>query len=429
MREATSLSASAASVLMASGELTSETLISACLERISVREPEIQAWAWLDADVALNEARERDRERPRSPLHGIPIGIKDIVDTAQIPTARGSAVYADRIPPRDAACVAALRRAGAVILGKTVTTEFAASYPGPTRNPRNTSHTPGGSSSGSAAAVADQMVPLAIGSQTSGSIVRPAAFCGVYALKPTQGIWPTVGVQALAPTIDTLGVFARDPQDLSLVFPHMGGTTMPVHIDSSAEVRIGFARTPYWDEQDRGSAQLILELVDSLRAAGTVDAETSLPSSFAGLVDAQLAIFGYESARELDTEYTQHRSTLSDVLRQWLEKCRTMPSEEYQRALEARMAAGLDMDPVWDRFDVLLTPAVKGEAPVSLANTGDPLFCRPWSTLGGPVLALPLLTGSGGLPLGLQLTGPPGSEAKLFAAARKLLAQPVLPFG
>ena len=416
------LSAHEASRLIAAGDLTSEALVSSCLERISARESQVQAWAWIDEDKALEEAKERDRQRPLSPLHGIPVGVKDIIDTAQIPTARGSAIYRDRVPNRDADCVASLRRAGAVILGKTVTTEFAASFPGPTRNPLNLNRTPGGSSSGSAAAVADWMVPLSIGSQTSGSIVRPASFCGVFGLKPTIGLWPTAGVQRLAPSLDTLGGFARDYRDLSLLFPHMGGTVMsPSARPGGDHVRIGFAQTPYWDECDPGSASLLLEFLDSLLRSGVIDSEVELPGSFSDLAPAQLAIFGFESARELDKEYTDHNAELSDTLREWLERSRAIPMVQYREALELRMRAGLDMTQIWDSLDVLLTPAVKGEAPQSLSNTGDPLFCRAWTALGGPALALPLLKGPSCLPLGMQLVGPPGGEAKLFVAAKQLL--------
>lgn len=419
MSDLTTLGAHAAARAIAAGELTAEALVTACLERIDARDSDIGAWVHVDPDAALAQARARDAEPPRGPLHGVPVGVKDIIDTAGQPTERGSPIHAGRVPDRDAACVAGLRRAGAVVLGKTVTTEFATSHPGGTANPHDLTRTPGGSSSGSAAAVADGMVPLALGTQTSGSIVRPAAFCGVFGLKPTLGAVPLGGVQPLSPTLDTLGVLARDIDDLVMALPALGGATVTAPLPTDP-VRIGFSRTPLWESMEDKAAERVLDVVEELERAGVVTERIGLPASFAGLVEAQLTIFAVESAQSLRREYEDHFDRLSEFLKGWLARGRATPRSEYLAALDHRARVGQAVAPVWDVVDALLVPAVPGEAPVGLDHTGDPVFCRGWTTLGVPAVAVPGLSGPEGLPLGLQVVAPPGHDAVAVAAGAAL---------
>jgi Asp-tRNA(Asn)/Glu-tRNA(Gln) amidotransferase A subunit family amidase len=258
MTDAWRLSATEAARLLAARELSSEELVSSCFERIAAREPELRAWAWLDEEAALAQARSRDGEEPRGPLHGIPVGVKDVIDTADLPTAYGSPIYTGHQPARDADCVAWLREAGAVVLGKTVTTEFATYEPPPTVNPLDPARTPGGSSSGSAAAVAAGMVPLAYGTQTAGSVIRPASFCGVAGFKPSHGWRSTAGIKRLSARLDTLGLLARTVADTAL----LGGFAAP-----SGERRVAFCRTPWWDALEDGGRVALED------AAGRLGAE------------------------------------------------------------------------------------------------------------------------------------------------------------
>lgn len=420
MTELARLGACEAARRIAAGELTSQALVTACLERIEARDPVVRAWAHLDADAALEAARARDTEAPRGPLHGVPVAVKDIIDTADLPTEHGSPIHRGRRPDRDAACVEALRRAGAVVLGKTVTTEFATLKSGPTTNPHDSGRTPGGSSSGSAAAVADGMVPLALGSQTSGSIVRPAAFCGIFGLKPTLGLVPMRGVQPLSETLDVVGPLARESEDLLAALPALGGPAVPPTARVDRQLRIAFAHTPQWDAMDADAADRLLDAAAWLREQEVVVDEVTLPEPFARLHDAQMTIFAAEAARALRWELAHHRDQMSDLLGDWLASGRDMPASELAGALHDRSVAGMALAPLWEVYDALLVPAVRGEAPTTLATTGDPVFCRSWTTLGGPAMAVPGLHGANGLPLGLQVTAAPGQEATVVAVGARI---------
>lgn len=409
------LSASEAARRIRDGELSSVELVQACLDRIEDREPDLQAWAHLDPEHALAQARDRDAAAPRGVLHGVPVGIKDIIDTRDLPTTHGSSAYDGRRPADDAPCVARLREAGAVILGKTVTTELALFTPGPTRNPHDPSRTPGGSSSGSAAAVADGMVPVALGTQTAGSVVRPAAFCGVYGLKPTYGAVDAAGVKLVSPSLDTVGVIARTAADAALVAGLMAADDRAFAVPAD-ELRIGFVRTPEWPAAEASTQRAIESAVEHLSGRGDVRA-VELPDPFQGLVEAQVALMGAEAAVTLAPDLERHGDALSQRLRDFLDTGRRW---EWARVAAAahgdRCRRALD-EQVWPQVDVLLAPATIGEAPEGLDTTGDPLFCRAWTMLGTPTMAVPGLKGPAGLPLGVQVVAPHGHDGRAAAAA------------
>jgi Asp-tRNA(Asn)/Glu-tRNA(Gln) amidotransferase A subunit family amidase len=413
------LGAADAARLIADGELQSVALVAACLERLSEREETVQAWVHLDAGHALAQARERDATpAPLGPLHGVPVGVKDIVDTADLPTELGTPIYAGRRPRADAACVARLRQAGAVVLGKTVTTELAYFKPGKTRNPA----APGGSSSGSAAAVADGHVPVAIGSQTAGSVIRPAAFCGVLGLKPTRGLVDLEGVKPLSGALDTLGWFAREPDDLEVLGVVLAdawpeGPSLREAAAHPEPPKVAFARTPWWEQADDDGRQAVEDAAARLRDGGAAVRELELPERFAGLVDAQQDVMAFDMARSLAWEHEHHGDELSDVLRELLERGHGIEREAADRAIalghECRALLAAHLEP----GEALLVPAVVGEPPpLAGGTTGDPLFCRPWTLLGVPALAVPAGTGSGGAPVGVQLVAPAGADAQLLVA-------------
>ena len=396
--------------------MKSETLVAACLERIAKREPEVHAWAYLDAERALAEARERDREAPRSPLHGVPVGIKDVIDTADMPTEYNSPIYRGHRPKTDAACVALLRRAGCVILGKTVTTEFANNHPGATRNPHNLEHTPGGSSSGSAAAVADGMVPLALGTQTGGSVIRPAAYCGVAACKPSFGSINRAGLKFVSESLDTIGVFGRDIAGLILAQHVLTGRALPD--EPSGKPRVGLCRTPRWRDADQTTQANLERAAQALAKAGARVSEFELPAGSQALFDRHAAVMGFESAHALAWEYTNFPDQISATLRPRLEAGWRVKREEYDevrgiaRDCRARLAERLR------EFDFLLTPSAPGPAPASLASTGDPVFNRAWTLFGVPCVTLPFGAAPNGLPLGVQLVGAFDDDMRLLAWAQ-----------
>jgi Asp-tRNA(Asn)/Glu-tRNA(Gln) amidotransferase A subunit family amidase len=400
-----------------SGERRSEDVVRACLERIADVEDDLLAWAYLDPELALAQARALDRLPPaeRGPLHGVPVGVKDIVDTADQPTEHGSAIYAGRLPADDAPVVRRLRAAGAVVVGKTVTTEFALFHPGPTRNPHDLDRTPGGSSSGSAAAVAAGCVPLAIGTQTAGSVVRPASFCGIVGAKPTFGTVPTDGVKPCSHTLDTVGVLTRDVEDAGVALGVISGDRDAFRPARTPDrPRLGFVRTPQWDQLPPDVQRTIESGVERMgRDADVVD--LTLPPDFDGLIDAQMTIMGVEAARLLAPERREHPDLLSEPLRAYLDQGATLTAG-YDAALELSARCRGLLDDVFDGLDAAIAPAVLGEAP-PLATTGDPLLCRMWTLLGTPTVAVPGLRGGHDLPLGLQVVAPPHRDAAALGAA------------
>src|SRR5215813_5672654 len=329
------LSAAEAARRIARRELSSESLVNDCLERIAARERDVQAWAFLDPDLARSQARALDRASPRSPLHGIPVGIKDVIDTADMPTECGSPIYRGHHPRADAACVAQLRAAGCVILGKTVTTEFANNHPSRTRNPRNIAHTPGGSSSGSAAAVADGMVPLALGTQTGGSTIRPAAYCGTLGYKPSFGSINRAGLKFVADSLDTIGIFARTAEDAALAGHVLTGRALPGPAGVPARPpRIGLCRTQRWQEADAPTRATVEAAAAAAAKAGAQVADFEMPPGSERLFDEHTIIMQYEEARALAWEYTHHRDQISKTLLPRVEEGRLCPRPAYDAAHE-----------------------------------------------------------------------------------------------
>jgi Asp-tRNA(Asn)/Glu-tRNA(Gln) amidotransferase A subunit family amidase len=404
---------------IADGSLTVEALLKACLERIGQREPHVQAWQHLDADAALERARHVDRFGS-GPLKGIPVGVKDMIDTADMPTGYGSPIYESYRPQRDAACVAMARQAGAVILGKTVTTEFAYFQPGKTRNPRDPGRTPGGSSSGSAAAVADGMVPLAFGTQTAGSVIRPASFCGCVGYKPTFGVIDRTGVRPFSDNLDTVGVFARTVEDAGFFASVLAGRP-DLHIGGEA-IRpcVGLTRTHEWSAAEPAVAAVLEEATTRLRTAGVEVREVALPERWRGLQEAQKTIMAFEAARACAPDLLNAADRLSVKLRDFLEAGTRVTPEAYEAARELVAEARADLPDVVDGLDVLLTPGAPGEAPRGLEATGDPVFNRIWTALGVPCISVPGLTGPSGMPVGVQVVGRWGDDRRALAAASRI---------
>ena len=412
----------------------------ACLDRIRELEPRVRAWAFLDEEHALFQARAADdlkrQGAPIGPLHGVPVGVKDIFDTADLPTERGSALCAGRTPARDAAAVALLRAAGAVILGKTVTTEFASGAPGKTRNPHDPERTPGGSSSGSAAAVAAGMAPLALGSQTNGSVIRPAAFCGVVGFKPTHGLISRAGMLTVSRTLDQVGVFARTVADVALVAEQLAGYDERDR-DTRPRARIPFRevageepplppmlaliKTPRWDRADEEMKEAFLELAGSL---GSRVEEVELFPSAAEAWEWHQAIMDAETAASLEREWQRGRDLLSAAVREQIERGRKVSAADYLRAVSFIPRLQESFAELFEqRYDAILTPSAPGPAPIGLGSTGDPSFCTPWTLCGMPAVSLPLLRTSSGLPIGVQLVGTRDGDARLLRTARWLAAE------
>ena len=417
------------------GRITSAELVADCLKRIEEVDAGIEAWAFLDRDYAMRQAEAADDHRRQGkatgPLHGVPVGIKDIFDTGDMPTEFGSPVWSGRTPRQDAAVVARLRAAGAVIMGKTVTTEYAYFQPGKTRNPRDASRTPGGSSSGSAAAVAAHMVPGAIGSQTNGSVIRPASFCGVVGFKPTHGLIPRSGALMLSRTLDHVGVFARSVEDAALLAEPLAGfdeedpDTRPVARPPFSAVaesepplppRLAFVRSAVWDRAEQVTHDAFAELVEKL---GESVSEVELGSAFERAVDFQRAVMEIEMSHNLHRDYEKVGDKLSGALRQVIERGRTYPAVDYLRARSAIAPLNEALEELFDEYDAILTPAAPGVAP-AIDTTGDPIFCSTWTYLGTPAVTLPLLSSEDGLPIGAQLVGRRGNDARLLRTARWL---------
>jgi Asp-tRNA(Asn)/Glu-tRNA(Gln) amidotransferase A subunit family amidase len=416
MRPLYELTAAEAAGAIADGTITSEALVQACLERIDSRESTVGAWTYLDPDHALAQARACDRRAGNGVLHGVPVGIKDIIDTCDMPTGYGSPIYANHQTAWDAACVALLRAAGAVILGKTVSTEFAMFTPGKTANPHNPAHTPGGSSSGSAAAVADCMVPLALGSQTAGSIIRPASFCGVVGYKPTHGEFPVAGIKALSQTLDTLGGFARSVDDLTLLRATLvGSPSRLTPLDRPPQ--IGLCRTPQWPHATAATHEAIEHAGRVLTAAGAEVRDFDLPEGFEQLAAAQEAIQIFEGARCCAYELYAHREQLSPKLLDLLDAAEYLPYEAYAEAIALSDTCRNQLEALFTDHDVLLVPSAPGEAPAGLGATGNPIFNRMWTLLHTPAVNLPGLTGPNGLPVGVQVIGPIGADDRLLSVA------------
>jgi amidase len=403
--------------------ITAEAVARACLARIEERESTVGAWIHLDPDAVLAQARKLDAGQVRGPLHGLPIGVKDIIDTADMPTGYGSPVYAGYRPAADAAGVALARAAGALILGKTVSTEFAWFHPGKTANPRvaenAAAHTPGGSSSGSAAAVADFMAPLAFGTQTAGSVIRPASYCGVVGYKPTYATLPRAGTKLLCESLDTLGVMARSPEDAALLVGALSGRDL-ISAPLGRAPKIALCRTHEWAAALPETAAALDHAAKSASRAGAQVKELALPKKFSGLLQAQIDVMNYEIYRSLASERVHHAAGLSDKIKHLLEFAGKVDAERYDQARALAATCRAMLADVFDDADVILSPSAPGEAPKGLAATGDPIFCRVWSLLGTPTLNIPCSQGPNGLPVGVQIIGRIGDDARAVAVAQWL---------
>jgi Asp-tRNA(Asn)/Glu-tRNA(Gln) amidotransferase A subunit family amidase len=418
------------------GEITVEEAVRASLDRIQQVENEVQAWAFLDPGYALEQARRADRllrdGQGIGPLHGVPVGIKDIFDTADMPTENGTPLHAGRRPTKDAMVVSLLRQAGAILLGKTVTTELAVFGPGKTRNPHDPRRTPGGSSSGSAAAVASTMAPLALGTQTNGSVIRPAAYCGVVGYKPSYGTISRSGVLKQSPPLDQVGVFARTVADAALLArammafddrdPAMRPTAQPDLVqaaaaDPSLPPRFAFVKTPAWDQAAEDTRHAFAELCERL---GPHVQEVTLPPVFDQSVDWHRAIMEADLAKNFASEYARGKEHLSAILRQMIERGEQVLAVDYNRAVEQIPILNRALAEIFTSFDVILTPATMSVAPMGLESTGSPIFCTIWTLCGAPAITLPILRGSGGMPMGAQLVTERGADERLLRSARWL---------
>jgi Asp-tRNA(Asn)/Glu-tRNA(Gln) amidotransferase A subunit family amidase len=419
------------------GVFSSRDLVQACIAQIQAREPEVQAWAYFDAEHALTQAAKADDLRaagkPLGPLHGVPVGIKDIIDTGDMPTEDGTPLHAGRNPWHDAKVVDLLRIAGAVIMGKTVTTEMATLAPGKTRNPHNTEHTPGGSSSGSAAAVAAGMVPLAIGTQTNGSLIRPAAYCGVFGFKPTRGLISRQGILRQSEPLDQVGGFARSIEDIALLGevlsaydPDEPGMTprAPVPMlrlcneEPPMPPTLALIKTPWWPQLDADTRDGFDELVEHL--SGKVG-EFVLPDSAAAVLDWHKSVMEADIAANYEADFERGADKLSATLKELIARGRDVKAVDYIKSLARIPVVTEALDEIFDRYDAILTPAVAGAAPHGLESTGSPMYCTLWSYCGMPAISLPLLQSGNGLPVGVQLVGRVGDDARLLRTARWLV--------
>lgn len=417
------MSLQALATRLARRELRVETLARAAIDHIEASEPDIRAWQHFDPDYVMQQARRLDAGPSVGALFGVPVGVKDLMDTADMPTTYGSPIYRDHRPTVDAACVAATRSAGALLMGKTVTTEFATFQPGPTRNPCTPlPHTPGGSSSGSAAAVAAGMVPVAFGTQTAGSIVRPAAYCGVVGYKPTYGTLPLAGIKSLAGSLDTVGVLTRHVADAAFFVDALTSLSLSRGLASASlgGMRVGICHTPHWDCASASTQAAIAHAAQLLEAEGALVREQRLPTACSGLTEAQIDIMAYEAAAAFAPERATHADAFSAPFAALLAAGAQITGQRYFAAQSLAARARAALVGVFDTSDILLAPSTAGEAPAGLNGTGDPLFNRMWTLLGNPCVHVPLGSGEHGLPIGVTLIGARWNDAGVLAAAAVL---------
>lgn len=428
------LSATEAASFIASGKLKSVQLVQSCLDRIAETDGEIQAWAHIDPEHALAQADACDRRRQAGfavgPLHGLPVGLKDIIDTRDMPTQRGSGIFEGRTTDDDARIVEMLREAGAVIMGKTVTTELAFVHANETRNPHNPAHTPGGSSSGSAAAVAAEQVPLAIGTQTNGSVIRPASFCGTYGFKPTRGTIPRTGVLQTSVSLDQIGCFGRTLEDVALLTDAISGydqrdaESFPdarpsmragVQEDAPVEPELVWFNLPF---NDRLSAAAAEGLEGVMEILGPRVSRMDPADQFGELVAVQARIHEYEIAKHQAHVFDGHWDQISDTLKPIIERARQISDAEYQDALAVKSSAEKFFGEFFLDYDAILAPSAAGEAVPFGSSTGDPIFCTLWTLAGLPCVTLPMLVGETNLPIGVQLIGSAHKDDRLLRTAR-----------
>jgi len=430
------MDAADAAAAIQAGECTSAELVQACLDHTAALEPTVGAWVHLDPEYALQQARDADLQRrsgaPLGPLHGVPVGVKDIFDTKDMPTEDGTPLHAGRTPAFDATAVARLREAGAIIMGKTVTTELAVYAPGKTVNPHDVSRTPGGSSSGSAAAVAASMVPLAIGTQTNGSIIRPASYCGVYGYKPSHGLISRYRVLQQSRVLDQIGVFARSVPDLALIAeqlmgyderdPDMRPRARPDLVGIAAgeppiPPHFAFVKTPAWEQAEKDTKSGFAELLAFL---GDRVEEIDLGDLLQDAIELHRIIMEADLAKSFRREYERGGERLSPKLSEMIERGQRCLATDYNDAVERIAGLNLALDEIFVEHDAVITPAATGEAPAGLESTGSPVFCTPWSLCGVPSISVPILQGSHGMPVGVQLTAAKGDDARLLRTVRWL---------
>ena len=414
------MTATAIVAAIADGKTTAEAVTRACLEHIGAREPQVLAWQFLDPALAIKQAQALDAGTVRGPLHGVPVGMKDIIDTADMPTEYGSPIHAGHRPHMDAACVALTRKAGGVIMGKTVTTEFANRHPGKTRHPQDPQRTPGGSSSGSAAAVGDCMVPLAVGTQTTGSTVRPAAYNGCFGYRPTWGDLRLAGVMEASGSLDTLGLIARSVDDIVLYRDVLAGVIpQPLPAAPCPPPRVGVCRTQFWEETDAATRTAIENCAKTMAAAGAKVSDLKLGPAFDPIDEIHQRISSFEFARNRAWELSQHPEKISATLRNGrLKHGLAYTFEEYREARAQAEKLRLLLDDCFRDYDVILTPSAASEAPIGLNATGSASFSSIWTAGHTPSMTLPLFTGAAKLPIGVQLVTRRDADRQLFEIAR-----------
>jgi Asp-tRNA(Asn)/Glu-tRNA(Gln) amidotransferase A subunit family amidase len=407
-----------------SRRFTCEAYTQGLLSRIATLDGEIRAWAWLDPAKAIEAARISDRYLDAGgkpgPLQGLPVGIKDIFATAGMPTEMGSPAFVGHVPNRSSRVIERLEAQGAFVMGKTVTTECAFLFPGKTRNPWNPLHTPGGSSSGSAAAVAAGFVPAALGSQTNGSTIRPAAYCGVVGFKPTQGLISIEGALTFSHTLDQVGIFMRNVEDaarLTASLSDNGVSISPEISIGSAPPRLAAVRTPFWEQAEDYARRNFIENIAVLRKGGAHVDEIEMPATFSLAHQTIRTIMAVESAFNLDTLYLRQAALLSPTLRDFLSEGRDTGAVAYVKALKTRLNLQDELTRLMAGYDGIITPPTTGEAPATLEQTGNPGFCTIWSLCGVPAITIPVGFGPRRLPLGLQIVGAEGKDDQVLAAA------------
>ena len=430
------LTATEAVQAIASGRLSSVNLVKSCLEQIADTDASIKAWAHLDPESALAQAAECDRIRKAGlgtgPLHGLPVGLKDVIDTRDMPTQRGTDIFKDRQPDKDARLVERLRESGAVIMGKTVTTELAFVHANDTRNPHNPEHSPGGSSSGSAAAVAACHVPLAVGTQTNGSVIRPASFCGTFGFKPTRGVISRAGVLKTSDSLDQVGCFGRSLEDVALLTDALAGYDQAdscsfarprpqMRAGAQAEAPVApdlvWFNLPFYDRLSPAAHEGMEAVLDVL---GPRITRMAAADTLANLVAVQARIHEYEICQHQAAVFDANFEDLSRELQLIVARGRKISEAEYTDALAVKASAQTFFDELFVEFDAIIAPCATGEAPKFGSGTGDPIFCTLWTLAGLPCVSLPLLVGDNNLPIGVQLIGPIEKDDRLLRTARWL---------
>ena len=405
---------------IAAGKTTCERVARACLERIAERDPKVLAWQYVNPEQVIAYAKELDASGRGGPLRGVPFGVKDIIDTCDMPTEYGSPIYRQHQPASDAACVALSRKAGAVLMGKTVSTEFAYRHPAKTRNPLDPARTPGGSSSGSGAAVGDNMVPLAIGTQTLASTIRPGSFCGVFAYRPTHGDLRCAGVKEVSSYLDTPGLFARSVPDIVLYRNVLLGIKPEPLEPLMQPLRIGFCRTYLWPKLEPHMQRSLEDAAQTLARAGATVTELTLPPQFADIEEkSHRWISGFEMSRNMTWEIEHHWEKLSDTLRNGrLQDGLTCSFDRYRSALQFAAHCRDQLGSIFNDYDILITASATGEAPVGLHSTGNGSLSVIWTTTHVPAMTVPVFSGPNGLPMGAQLIAKRGADRALFAASQ-----------